>query len=158
MAGAVIGLTLGVAAATGLSGDAACANTQEVVVTSEEGRVAVALPLGPDRRFALTYRHSVYGVEAAEWFVADCDGRLRMVAVSSPSEAVLDYYAIEGRRDRHGGGWRLRPHQPAAHDELPLMATAHGQRTLLANDHRVPLWDASGESLRLRLRIGPLRS
>ena len=39
-----------------------------------------------------------------------------LVAVSSPSEAVLDYYEIEGARERRGGCWTLRPARPARFD------------------------------------------
>ena len=58
-------------------------------------------------RFALQYRHRLYRAEVTETFAAT-DGGFRLVAVASPSEAVLDYYELEGRRVADHG-WRLEP-------------------------------------------------
>ena len=72
--------------------------------------VREALPA--DGRFALEYRHSYYRVPARERFEA-AGGGFRMIAVESPSEAVLDYYAIAGAKTP--GRWMaLAPAQPAA--------------------------------------------
>ena len=68
-----------------------------VVVRDDGGRVLVEARLPESGRFALEYRHSYYRVPAREEFRAGGSG-FRMVAVSSPSEAVLDYYAIDGRQ------------------------------------------------------------
>lgn len=130
-----------------------CARPAEVVVTDAEGSIVASAGLPGNRRFALTYRHSVYGAPASEWFIASCDGRLRLTDVSSASEAVLDYYALEGSRTRTGARWRLQPSAPAIFDELPLVATALGRRTLEVDGDRLPLWRDDGEPQRLRLRV-----
>jgi hypothetical protein len=54
------------------------------------------------------YRHSAYRAEVTETFAAAGDG-FRLVAVASPSEAVLDHYELEGRRTATGGWRRLVP-------------------------------------------------
>ena len=72
-------------------------------------------------------------------------------AVSSPSEAVLDYYEIEGTRERRGGWWTLRPARPARFDGMALAATATGRRTLVADGRRAALW--GGDAVHLRLAV-----
>ena len=49
---------------------------------------------------------------ARETFRAAPDGSFALIAVSSPSEAVLDYYEIEGGARRRDGVWTLRPGTP----------------------------------------------
>ena len=99
--------------------------------------------------FALEYRHSYYRRPARETFRATGDG-FELIAVSSPSEAVLDYYELEGRRERRGGVWTLRPARPARFESMALAATVTGRRTLVAGDRRVPLY---GGDVHLRLRV-----
>jgi hypothetical protein len=108
----------------------------------------VALP--PSRTFALEYRHSYYRQPARETFRAAPDGSFKLIAVSSPSEAVLDYYEIEGRRERRGGVWTLHPARPARFDGMALAATDVGRRTLVAGSRRVPLY---GGPVHLRLSV-----
>ena len=111
---------------------------REVVVRDGGGRVLVKAPLPADGRFALEYRHSYYRVAARERFEADRGG-FRMVGVESPSEAVLDYYAIAGAKTP--GPWMaLAPAQPRHFDRLPLIATQTGRRTLAVGGERYPLY------------------
>ena len=72
-----------------------------------------------------------------------------MVAVASPSEAVLDYYELEGRRGRDGGWWRLEPDATPHLDALPLLAIGIGRRTLVVEGRRLPLFDPGGAWARL---------
>jgi hypothetical protein len=109
------------------------------VVVRDDAQVVARVALPADGRFALAYRHSVYEVPAFERFVAEPDGRFRLVGVSSQSEAVLDYYAAEGTRVRDEQGWHLELADPPRFDELGLIATEVGQRTLVVGDRRVPL-------------------
>jgi Domain of unknown function (DUF1850) len=90
--------------------------------------------------FALEYVHSYYRRPARETFRVRDDGGFELVAVSSPSEAVLDYYEIEGDRARRGGWWTLRPERPARFDEMALAATEVGRRTLVVGGERAPLY------------------
>jgi hypothetical protein len=111
---------------------------REVVVRDDAGRVLVKAALPADGRFALAYRHSYYRVPARERFEAGSDG-FRMVGVESPSEAVLDYYAIAGAKTP--GRWMaLAPVEPRRFDRLPLIATATGRRTLEVAGRRYPLY------------------
>ena len=123
---------------------------RSVVVHDEDGSVLAKARLPASGRFALEYRHSYYRVAARESFAADSSG-FRMIEVASPSEAVLDYYEIEGTRSRRDGVWTLRPARPARFDELALAATAVGRRTLVAGDRRVPLY--GGDDVHVRLGV-----
>jgi hypothetical protein len=120
------------------------------VVARDAGGVVADLRLPASGTFALEYRHSYYRVPARETFRATDDG-FELVAVSSPSEAVLDYYEIEGTRERSGGVWTLRPARPARFGQMGLAATATGRRTLVAGDRRVPLY--GGDDVHLRLGV-----
>jgi hypothetical protein len=111
---------------------------REVVVRDDGGRVLVREALPADGRFALEYRHSYYGVPARERFEAAGDG-FRMTGVESPSEAVLDYYAIAGAKTP--GRWMaLSPERPERFARLPLIATDTGRRTLEVAGRRYPLY------------------
>jgi Domain of unknown function (DUF1850) len=110
-----------------------------------------SVPLPAGGRFALQYRHSVYRAEVTEEF-AVTDGGFRLVAVSSLSEAVLDYYELEGRRVA-GQGWRLEPAATPELASLPLVATEVGRRTLVAGERRVALFEAGGDPAHLVLSV-----
>ena len=120
-----------------------------VVARASDGDVVADLRLPASGTFALEYRHSYYRAPARETFRATGDG-FELVAISSPSEAVLDYYEIEGARERRDGVWTLRPARPARFERMALAATAVGRRTLVAGDRRVPLY---GDDVHLRLGV-----
>jgi len=122
-----------------------------VVVTDTDGaRVAEADAGGG---FALAYRHSVYRAPAEERFRPAAGGGFDLVAIASPSEAVLDYYALEGRRARRAGVWVLRPAVPPHFETLALAGTAVGRRTLVAGGERTALWRADGRAAHLRIEV-----
>jgi hypothetical protein len=118
--------------------------TPSVVVRDPGGVVVARAPLPSDGRFALSYRHSVYGAPAVEQFVVGPGDTFRLVGISSPSEAVLDYYALDGSRRRDGDGWRLDVAGGPGMDSLPVIATALGERTLVAGGLRLPLFAPAG--------------
>jgi hypothetical protein len=122
---------------------AAASDPPRVVVTDAAGAVVASVPL--DRGgFALTYRHSVYGVAVSEEFEVGEDGAFRMAAVRSELEAVLDYYGLEGARHREGPSWALDVAGGAWFRQLPLAATSTGRRTLVGREAEVALWDGDG--------------
>jgi hypothetical protein len=125
-----------------------------VVVADEGGRQVASVPLPASGQFDLRYRHSVYRAEVTETFAAAGDG-FRLVAVASPSEAVLDYYELEGRRTAAGGWRRLEPAATPRMDSLPLVATDVGRRTLEAGGRRLPLYTEGGDPARLVLSVRP---
>jgi hypothetical protein len=131
----------------------ACADdTPHVVVREVDGADVVDTALPDSGRFALTYRHSVYRAPAEERFRADGDDFL-LEAVVSPSEAVLDYYAIEGRRTRRNGRWVLTLAHPARFHDMALAATAVGRRTLAVDGRTYPLWtDGPARHMRVGVR------
>ena len=122
-----------------------------VVATDRDGNTVAELPAA--HGFALSYRHSYYRQPAVERFRVDGDGSFRLVEISSPSQAVLDYYEIEGTRARRDGWWTLRPAKPARFERMPLAATAVGRRTLVAGDERVPLYRRDGHAAHLTIAV-----
>jgi Domain of unknown function (DUF1850) len=118
-----------------------------VVARTADGEKVAELPVAGS--FALEYVHSYYRQPARETFRIRPDGAFELAAVSSPSEAVLDYYEIDGARIRRGGWWTLRPARPARFEEMALAATAVGRRTLVAGERREPLYGGP-----VHLRIG----
>jgi hypothetical protein len=124
-----------------------------VVVADQRGREVASVALGTPGRFALQYRHSVYRAEVTETFAVDGGTGFRLVEVASPSEAVLDYYELEGRRRADGGWLRLEPDAPPRLDSLPLVATELGRRTLVAGGRRLPLYAGGQGPVRLVLSV-----
>jgi hypothetical protein len=143
-----VAVPLALAAAAGLLPQRAI-----VTVTGTDGRSVAARVLPAPGRFELRYRHSYYRAEAAESFVADPDGSFRLVAVGSPSEAVLDYYGLAGRTRREGGWLRLELRQPQRFERLPLVATGLGRRTLVVGGRVVPLAPSDGEPAHLVVAV-----
>lgn len=116
-----------------------------VVVRDAGGRTvaSAALPVSGD--FSIEYVHSYYEASAAEHFVAERDGSFELVEISSSSEAVLDYYELEGRKEETDGEWmRLLPDEPQRFEELPLIGTEKGRRTLVVSGERFPLYEERG--------------
>ncbi|WP_433509689.1 DUF1850 domain-containing protein [Nonomuraea sp. CA-143628] len=121
---------------------------------SGAGRPAVdGLLLPPSGVFAIGYIHSIYHAPSAEVFTVQ-GRRFTMRAVVSTSGGVLDYYALDGQRGHAAGLWTLRLAVPAIYDELPLIATPIGRRTLIAGGRCLPLYPASGAAqVRLTVRL-----
>jgi hypothetical protein len=136
------------AAAVALLALAGCGGPS-VVARDDEGGVVAEAALPRDGRFALTYRHSVYGAPAEERFRA-ADGGFVLDSVASPNAAVIEYYELEGKVTRERGWWVMRPDRPARFETMPLAATRRGQRTLVAGGERLPLY---GHAVHLRLAV-----
>jgi hypothetical protein len=124
-----------------------------VVVRDAAGEEIVRAPLPAGGGFALAYRHSVHGAPARERFAAE-EGGFRLRSLGSPSAAVLDYYALAGRRTRAGGWLRLVPHERRRYERLPLVASATGRRSLLVGGQRIPLYGRSVRHLTLVVEEG----
>jgi hypothetical protein len=124
-----------------------------VVVRDEAGHEVVRAELPAGGAFALAYRHSYYGAPARERFAADGSG-FRLRSLASPSAAVLDYYALRGRRTHEGGWLRLVPQEQRRYERLPLIATAKGMRSLLVGERRFPLYGRDARHLTLTVEEG----
>lgn len=115
-----------------------------ILVHDADGRTVVRAALPDSGRFGIEYVHSYYEVPATEHFVADRDGNFDLVEISSPSEAVLDYYELEGRKEAGDDElFRLAPDEPQRFDKLPLIGTEKGERTLVVSGERFPLYEES---------------
>jgi hypothetical protein len=147
----VAAVVVAVAVAAAVAGLRVGGGDPAVVVADERGREVASVPLPEGGRFALSYRHSVYQAEVTETF-AVTGGGFRLVEIRSPSEAVLDYYQLEGRRVADHG-WRLEPAGSPPLASLPLVATEVGRRTLVAGDRRVPLFEEGGAAAHLVLSV-----
>ncbi len=115
-----------------------------VVVRDAGGRVFARSPLPGSGDFRIEYVHSYYEAPAAEHFVAERNGDFELVEISSPNEAVLDYYELEGRKSADGKWMSLTPDQPRRFETLPLIGTEKGRRTLVASEGRLPLYAEDG--------------
>ncbi len=115
-----------------------------VVVRDPEERTTSRYPLPGSGEFEIEYVHSYYKAPAAEHFVAKEDGSFELFEVSSPSEAVLDYYEMEGRKEIGGDLLRLISQEPQRFETLPLIATEKGRRTLVVSGERIPLYEDGG--------------
>jgi hypothetical protein len=127
-----------------LAGMFATDRGSSVLVHDANGRTIVRAALPDSGRFGIEYVHSYYEVPATEHFVAEEDGSFELVEISSPSEAVLDYYELEGRKEVGDGLFRLTPEERQRFDKLPLIGTEKGQRTLVVSGERFPLYEEDG--------------
>ena len=127
---------------------------KSVVVRDAGGKVISRSSLPGSGEFSVEYVHSYYEVPAAEHFYAAPQGGFELVGISSPSEAVLDYYELEGRKTVEDDGWmRLVPKETQRFEELPLVGTKTGRRTLVLPERRVPLFAESGAPMHLTLLV-----
>ncbi len=123
-----------------------------VLVRDSEGRTTSRYPLPVSGEFEIEYVHSYYRAPAIEHFVAEEEGGFRLVGISSPSEAVLDYYELEGHKEPGGDLLRLVPDEPQRLDTLPLIGTEKGRKTIVLPGRRVPLYQEDGPA-HLALRV-----
>ena len=138
-------LVLGVALLLVFAGAFAADWGESVVVRDTGERVLSRSSLPGSGEFSVEYVHSYYEVPAAEHFVAGDDEGFELVGISSPSEAVLDYYELEGRKEAADGErMRLLPEEARRFEELPLIGTERGQRTVVVSGERVPLYGEGG--------------
>lgn len=122
-----------------------------VVVRGEDGRVVAREGLAASGRFEIEYVHSYYREPVVERFVTDGEGFL-LVEISSTSDGVLDYYAVPGRKSVSGRWSSLRLETEQRFEELPLIGTAKGRKTLVVSGRRFPLFGEDG-AIHLKLRV-----
>lgn len=127
-----------------LAGTLATDLGSSVLVHDAEDRTIVRAALPDSGLFEVEYVHSYYEVPATEHFVAEEDGSFELVKISSPSEAVLDYYELGGRKEADEDLFSLAPNSPQRFDSLPLIGTEKGERTLVVSGERFPLYEENG--------------
>lgn len=140
-------------AALFLLGIGALADTGfSVVARGEDGGVVAREELPVSGRFEIEYVHSYYRAPTVERFVADDGGGFSLVGISSTSDGVLDYYAVGGRKSVDGRWLSLKLDREQHFEELPLIATAKGEKTLVVSGERVPLFEGD-DPVHLTLRV-----
>ena len=137
------GLILAGAALLILAGTFTIDRGSSILVYDADGRTVARAALPDSGRFGVEYVHSYYEVPTTEHFVAEEDGSFELVEISSSSEAVLDYYELEGRKEAGEDLFSLAPYSPQRFDELPLIGTEKGQRTIIVSGERFPLYEES---------------
>ncbi|CAA9458376.1 MAG: hypothetical protein AVDCRST_MAG14-2022 [uncultured Rubrobacteraceae bacterium] len=115
-----------------------------MVVRDSDGGVISRSPLPDSGEFQIEYVHSYYNSPATEHFTAGENENFELVMVSSPSEAVLDYYELEGRKEIEGELLRLVLDEPQEFEALPLIGTQRGERTLVVSGERFTLYGEGG--------------
>lgn len=130
---------------------------RSVVVRDADGKLVARVPLADSGRFEIEYEHSYYEEPAVETFAVGPRGGFSLVSVSSPSEAVLDYYELEGEKEAvegpHGLWMRLVPEKAQRFEELSLIGTSKGRKTLVVSGERTPLFTEDGIASHLVLRV-----
>ena len=121
------------------------------IVDTGSGHVLARLAVAEATPVRLSYVHTLDRAPASEEFVVRA-GRLELVRLHSPSAAVLEYYA------------RPEPIRPApegyaidlageSYAELPVLASATGQRTVHCCGRVVALAALAGDGARVVLRV-----
>ena len=145
-------IVLGLFALTLLGVGAFVETGSSVVARGEDGRVVAREGLPGSGRFEIEYVHSYYRAPAVERFVADGEDGFALVGISSTNDGVLDYYAVPGRKGADGRWLSLELDREQHFEELPLIATAKGRKTLVVSGERSPLF-GDGGSAHLTLRV-----
>ncbi len=125
------------------------------------GRVLALLPVEQGAFLRLSYVHSVYDRPGVEEFVVESGG-LRLVRLTSPSAAVLEYYARPEPIVRDGEGYAIHVvacargtacDPPAPLRRLSLLASIEGRRTLTYGGRELPLYQLAAPDGRIVLTV-----
>lgn len=128
------------------------------VVSVQHGRPLWRIPVTPGTVVDLEYTNSLYRAPTTERFVVT-GGLLRLVEISSTSEAVLEYLALDPPYVRRDG--RIVAHRPGPlFAELTIRIGQTGQQRLTVAGRQLPLYQVGvGEAVRVRVdRIPRLRA
>lgn len=92
--------SIATALALALASGAARGAATIVEVTNAATGATLRVPIGEGEVFSVTSHHSMYEAPVTEQFRVE-DDRIALVAVSSPSAAVREYFGITGAGERH---------------------------------------------------------
>jgi len=117
--------------------------------------------VGPGRAFSVTSRHSMYDQPVTEDYLVDDGGTISLVAVSSPSAAVREYFGLTAAGERHAVA-RTLPEivfRVAAGSAQSLRAAGVERSLLVFGDHgdRLVLRAARSTALGSALARGDAR-
>lgn len=118
------------------------------------GRLLWRVPVEPRSQIKLEYTHSLYNAPTAERFEPAARG-LRLVEVSSTSEAVLEHLRLSPPYERRDGWIVARP-DGSIHPRLTLRIGQTGQQKLRVDGRELPLYQAgTGEAVEIALQRLP---
>jgi hypothetical protein len=122
------------------------------VVDEARGESIAVLPVAGDSLLELRYVHSVYHQPAVEEFAVRPDG-LRLVRLTSPSVAVLEYYARPEPVTPTDTGFEIRLATAERYPRLEVLVGEVGQRTVVYAGRELPLYRLAGEGVRVGLTV-----
>jgi hypothetical protein len=127
------------------------------VTSADPVRTLWRVPARPGAVVDLDYTNSIYNAATTERFVIT-GGLLRLIEVSSASEAVLQYLALEPPYERRDG--RLVSRRPGPmFAELTIRIGRIGRQRLTVDGRPIPLYEVGvGEAVRVTIaRVPRLR-
>jgi hypothetical protein len=124
------------------------------IVHVETRRLAWRVPVHNGTLIDLEYTNSLFLAPTTERFVV-LNGLLRLTEISSTSQAVLEYLALEPPYERRGD--RVVAKRPGLFfEELPIRIGQTGQQRLVVDGRQIPLYQVgTGEAVRVRIDNAP---
>ena len=125
--------------------------TTVAIVDETTGTTLALIAAEGDATLRLSYVHSIYRQPGVEEFAVREDG-LYLVRISSPSVAVLEYYARPEPIESTGSGYAIQV-APTIYQRLPVKAGPVGQRTVSYAGREIPLHERAGSGDRVTLSV-----
>lgn len=115
----------------------------KTVLVVEIGSADVVLPVSDGDTVVHSYTNSMYEAAVREKFRIE-DGRLKLVHVTTESDAVLSYLGIEGKAE---------PNVEGTFNEFTIPAASVGNHSIEVRAVNVPLGTHEGRDGRVRVRV-----
>jgi hypothetical protein len=121
---------------------------------ADTDRLLWRVAVGPRSAIQLEYVHSLFHAPTTEQFEATAGG-LRLVAVSTTKEAVLEHLQLAPPYEWHGERIVARP-ADATHARLVVRIGQIGRQRLRVDDRELPLYRVgTGEAVEIAVRRLP---
>lgn len=121
------------------------------ILDATAGNVVFCRALPPPQRLALVYRHSMYGGDVVEEYVATPERTLRRVSMTTDNAAAAEYYAPSGNVTRAGARF-LVDVPPADYPEIVVRVGRIGAHRLRLEGTTLDLLAMTGDRHQVRLR------
>lgn len=123
-----------------------------VSVTTDDGRVLVCRRITPDERITLTFTHSMFGGDVRETYRADAEGVLVRERIVADNAAAAEYYATDGRTERHADGYEVIS-APFSTHELVIRVDDRGNHRFTVGQTTSNLANAVSQPTQVRVSI-----